>query len=524
MTRELIEFDNKAIESFESEFSYADKDGKTKWRNKKYTPFNVPKNGCLKGLKLYQTRNDKSKKFVVQYWFNGSANYWTIGEFSKDFGTKEVEKKLFDLSQTHKDNKENWIRDPKKTERENNRVIAVADYQISQKKTINEVLIEYVKANYPRAKQDGFLEPISIAHFNRYAFGFSERIRHIKIVTVDHKHHINFIDNKHTRMKAPISVDQLFERYPPGKYLFKKKHLNPNKLLSIFDSDIGKTLLDDLTPGSIKRFIAGQSYGVQRHIVHCFKYIWAFGLDQGYLCDTVKKNTTQKTKKKPRVSKSITSQYSKKIFKDEELPIIYDTLDHLRKYYPFQAECLMLMMTTSIREEEIRKLEWDFIDYKNRLINLPGEITKGGKARQTVITGPVLEVLHKLEKYKTRPGFEWTNFVKWVFPTPRFRKDDFQHKRLPPEYINSSESRLKQITSCWKELRDRSGIYGVPKMFRKTYSTKAKDILGQTGFAIRLTGHEEDSTLDRFYYGSDLEQIKTDADKVAQVFDFKKKA
>ena len=74
-----VEFDNKAIESFESEFSFKDNLGQLKWRKHKYTAVDVAKNSCLKGLKIFQTRNNKDKFFVVQYWFNGKANYWTLG-------------------------------------------------------------------------------------------------------------------------------------------------------------------------------------------------------------------------------------------------------------------------------------------------------------------------------------------------------------------------------------------------------------------------------------------------------------
>ena len=73
-----VEFDNKAIESFESEFSFTDNSGQLKWRKHKYTPFKVAKNSCLKGLKLFQTRKSKDKFFVVQYWLNGKAAMFVL--------------------------------------------------------------------------------------------------------------------------------------------------------------------------------------------------------------------------------------------------------------------------------------------------------------------------------------------------------------------------------------------------------------------------------------------------------------
>jgi integrase len=65
-------------------------------------------------------------------------------------------------------------------------------------------------------------------------------------------------------------------------------------------------------------------------------------------------------------------------------------------------------------------------------------------------------------------------------------------------------------------------IWGSPKMFRKTFSSLAKDTLGNTGKATKLTGHEQDSTLDKFYYRTHKEVIIEDADKVAKIFNFPK--
>ena len=59
-------------------------------------------------------------------------------------------------------------------------------------------------------------------------------------------------------------------------------------------------------------------------------------------------------------------------------------------------------------------------------------------------------------------------------------------------------------------------------MFRKTFSSLAKDTLGNTGKATKLTGHEQDSTLDKFYYRTHKEVIIEDADKVAKIFNFPK--
>jgi integrase len=87
-----------------------------------------------------------------------------------------------------------------------------------------------------------------------------------------------------------------------------------------------------------------------------------------------------------------------------------------------------------------------------------------------------------------------------------------------PSYINSDYTRLKTVKECWKTLRKNTGIFGSPKTFRKTFSSLAKDTLGSTGKAIKLTGHTKDQTLDVFYYKTHKEEVIQNADKVALIF------
>jgi integrase len=183
------------------------------------------------------------------------------------------------------------------------------------------------------------------------------------------------------------------------------------------------------------------------------------------------------------------------------------------------------MQITSVRRTEALKIQKKYIKWDEGIIELPGSITKSGKDRFLAITSKLKIVLDKISEIKKRPGYEWVNFVPWLFPTPRFRTEDFYDNKLGQEYIQSDLTRLKNIRCAWIKIMEVTGIkIGAPKMLRKAYSTTAKDILGATGPATQLTGHEEDSTLDRFYYGADKQTVKNNAEKVAGYFDFIKES
>ena len=80
---------------------------------------------------------------------------------------------------------------------------------------------------------------------------------------------------------------------------------------------------------------------------------------------------------------------------------------------------------------------------------------------------------------------------------------------------------MKTVHHCWEEIRILAGVKGSQNMFRKTYSTIGKDEADLSSeHMIRLTGHLNENTLDRYYYKSHKEVIQKDADKVASLFDF----
>ena len=111
-------------------------------------PFKNIKHTRLKGLKLRVFRNG-GVYFVLQYWFRGKPRKITLGEYIPGvFGKKEVEDKLYEITQTHLNDKGHWIKDPSITERDKTRVITDTQFTESKKKTINEVTVACLKANY----------------------------------------------------------------------------------------------------------------------------------------------------------------------------------------------------------------------------------------------------------------------------------------------------------------------------------------------------------------------------------------
>jgi integrase len=126
-------------------------------------------------------------------------------------------------------------------------------------------------------------------------------------------------------------------------------------------------------------------------------------------------------------------------------------------------------------------------------------------------------ILENLKRLKMDPRFEKIKDVPWIFPGFRWPKA----KRHDKNFINTEMTRMKTVHHCWEEIRKLAGVKGSQNMFRKTYSTIGKDEADLSSeHMIRLTGHLNENTLDRYYYKSHKEVIQKDADKVATLFDF----
>ena len=517
--RRTVRFKDREIECFKSDFYYQNSNNINKSKKEKITPFEVDRNTILKGLKLIEYRKTGAKFFLLHYWFKGKSKTLRIGKFiPKVFGTKQVEEKLFKIVKSHQDDKGYWIRDPFLTDKEKQRVVSKEQHMESKKKTINEMIEEFSKAGFPRAKQDGNLVSSSLREKAKYLFGYNHRFKHFKCFDKDGKSFVVFVPNHKKRTKKPKDWGDLFKKFPPGKGVIPGKRITH----SLYDSILGKTIIDDLTSGDIARYISGLKYGSKKGIIESISLIWHFAKDNGFLGDSPGSNPRKMiTLKKPKVSENKFSIYNKRIFNKDAQRLIYRACDKIRFDFPFQTECIMFMQITSARRTEALKIQKKYIKWDEGIIELPGSITKSGKDRFIAITSKLKVVLDKIMEIKKRPGYEWVNFVPWLFPTPRFRTEDFYDNRLGQEYIQSDLTRLKNIRCAWIKIMKVTGIkIGAPKMLRKAYSTTAKDILGATGPATQLTGHEEDSTLDRFYYGADRQTVKNNAEKVAEYFDF----
>ncbi len=519
-----LKFTDYAVEKFTANFIYTDKDGAEKRRQRAYTPFDVSRHTILKGLKLVQYEKTKKKYFILKFWFNNKSRLITIGEFQSGvFTCRECENKVFDIARAHQDNKGIWIKNPLTTIQEQENKIEKAIIVDSHKLTLNEVIIRLCKANFPKAKREGRLTADSIQKKCKDLIGWNWRTRHLLYLD-DRRGHgqVHFKANYHKRTAKPDDWDDLFKKFPSGHGINKDKKFNPNNERSVFDSDLGKLVIDELNTGIVKRYIEhkDRSFGKKKNMLDTFRTVWAFAKDNNLFGDIIPQDPTKEiTFKRPDVSESPGSIYNNRRFTEEELGKMFTWLTTPVNYerYPFQAEIILLMMITGRRAEETMKIRRSMINLEEELITLPASITKARKTEYVDITPPVAKVLKQINTHIDGQHKAY-KFLDWLFPTTRIN----QKKLHEDYYVRSDQCRTKEIRGCWSAMMKDLGMTGAPKMLRKTFSSIAKIELGTTSKARALTGHSQDATLDIHYDKTSRTKAKEYANQVSKIFNFDK--
>ncbi|MBC8303548.1 MAG: site-specific integrase [Pelagibacterales bacterium] len=519
-----------------------------------FIPFIVSKDSHQKGLKLRVYKGavgDKGtlKVFYLQFWFNGKADIHKIGKYSQRFGTKECDEYLVDLVKTHTDNKTGfWLKDPNITRRDEQRIVEKPDTTQPKGFTINETIEAYCGAEIPgeeiergfsKDRKDGFRAAKSCRSWFRYMAGYNHRQSLVDFDEDEDGYGIHIFKlNKHLRINKPTSWRDLFRKYPPGRGILKDRQywnrrkkqtytIPASKNKSIYDSDLGKSLLSDLKTGDIEAWIKNlSSMEVKREYVKVFVTLWIFARKKGWLgtnpgdCPFIDKVYIKKERQKEDPYKNIAINQS-------EFRLFWECSEELSKQFPWKSELHQFMILTALRKQEALKVQKSFIDWKEGIINIPKGIEKNRKHDQTIIITPELEVLlHNILDIGKRPGLDFYNMkdFPWVFATRRWGSYRYFNK----EFRLSSKTRLggdeNYVPILRALMRAKSGdpelLYS-SKVLRKTYITLSKQRNdGRSDKVKHLSRHSSEQILEAHYDKPSIDTIRGYAEKTSEVFNF----
>ena len=513
----------------------------------KWFKFDVSKGSSLKGIYLRISKSSDKKDFVIYFWFASKTNYYTVGSFP-NIKCKDVEKMCVDLAETHQDHKGLWTKNPNETRRNSKRIIPKEDTTAPAGKTINEVLESYCGADEEEGHR-GFLKDVkqgyktskSAKSIFRCMAGYSKRQSLVTFEDDDDGYCVRkFIPNKHLRVIAPTSWKDLFRKYPPRHgmltkdreyYNRRKKQtytIPASKNKSIYDSDLGKSLIEDLKPGDVEAWCRDlTSMGVKKDYIKCFTSLWfwarkrgGLGTNPGECPINLETVYVKKEERKPDPYKDVSISVP-------ELNVFFEASEELSPQFPFKAELHQFMVLTGLRKTEAKKIKKSFINWDEMIIDIPKGISKTKYKDEVIIITPELEiVLRNILDMGNRPGLEFYKMkdFPWLFATRRWSQERYFNKefRLSVKtQLGGDENYVPALRQRMKEkLNDPELLYSA-KVLRKTYITLSrKQLQGRADKVKHLSRHKSEEILQASYDKPQRAEVRDYANKTTSVLSF----
>ena len=204
-----------------------------------------------RGIWLYWSPKRLKKKFYCRYRFEKKDYDLDLGEYIKGhYGTDEALGSLVEAQKKHKE-KGQWKSNPKEEQLSTDELIE------SQKLTVRKVIEKLCEYNFPRKDIEGKLASITAYQFSLFLIGYNKRRDHL--VFTDDEEGMCVIKFKN----GVKSWEELWSKYPSGR------GNKSNKEVSVYDSKLGSSFIDDLTPGKVERYLEERkrSYGYKKNVL-----------------------------------------------------------------------------------------------------------------------------------------------------------------------------------------------------------------------------------------------------------------
>jgi integrase len=522
----------------------------------KFIPFIVSKDSHQKGLKLRIYRGapgekDTKKVFYLQFWFNNRSDVHKIGTYSQRFGVRECDEYLIELVKTHTDKKTGfWIKDPNITKRDAARIVEKPITTTAKGFTVNEVIEAYCGApifdeeaerGFSKDRKDGYRSRKHAREWFRCLAGYNQRQSLVNFFDDDDGYGVaEFKSNKSLRVAKPTSWRDLFRKFPPGKGILKDRvywnrrrkqtyTIPASQNYSIYDHDIGKSLMHELKPGDVENFVKGlSSMSVKESYVKVFITLWTYARKRGWLgtepgeCPFF--NQTVFIKKEIRKE----DPYKNVAIEDPaQLALFWQCSEELSQQFPFKAELHQFMLLTAMRKTECLKMEKKFINFDKGTLFIPKGISKTKYRDEELPITPELEVLlRNILDLGERPGLEFYKMrdFRWLFATRNWKAERYFNKEFRMSHkarLGGDEKYIPVLRKLMQEKANDPALLYAPKILRKTYITKSQQVFaGRSEITQQMSRHRNIDVLNSHYNKPGIETRREYASKVSQAFPF----
>ena len=524
---------------------------RTEFVNRRFKEFrfDIPKGSSLKGLQLRFSKITEKKKFILSFWFNKRNEYYILGAYP-NIRCKDVEKLCLELAETHQDHRGMWVKNPNETRANEKRIITKKDTTMPAGKTINEVIESYCGADEEEGHR-GFLKDIksgyktskSAKNIFRCLAGYNKRQSHVTFEDDENGWCVRkFLPNLHLRTIAPKSWQDLFRKYPPRHGVLKDREyynrrkkqsyvIPASKNKSIYDSDLGKSLIEDLKPGDVEAWCRDlSSMCIKKDYIKVFTSLWFWARKRGWL--GTNPGACPINLETVYVKKEIRKQdpYKDVAISVPELQAFFEASEELSPRFPFKSELHQLGVLTGLRKTEAKKVKKSFINWDEMIVDIPKGISKTKYKDEVIIITPELEiVLRNILDMGKRPGLEFYKMkdFPWLFATRRWSAQRYFNKefRLSVKtQLGGDENYIPALRQRMREkLNDPNLLYSY-KVLRKTYITLSrKQLQGRADKVKHLSRHKSEEILQASYDKPQRAEVRDYANKTTSVLSFIKR-
>ena len=505
--------------------------------------FDVSKGTSLKGLLLRLSKNTGKRFFTMQIWVHNTKRYFTIGQYP-NIRCKDVEKICLDLADTHQDERGLWIKSPIKTRVDEKRLVDKPDTTLTAGKSLNDVIEDYCKGGFEKDNKVGSRTSKSCQIWLRYMAGYNNRQLLVEFEDNDDGEAVaKFLPNKHLRINAPRDWQDLFRKYPPGRGVKKDRHyynrrkkqtytITASKNKAIYDTDLGKSLIEDLKPGDIEHWLKDISSGtIKENYLKVFISLWIWARKKGWLgtnpgaCPiSLKTVYIKKELKKSDPYKDVAIEDLK------ILDIFWESSEELSEEFPWVAELHQFLLTTSIRKTEAMKYKKEYIDWEKMTYVVPKGVSKNRKLNKVQPITPEIEILFRnILSIGERPGLEYYKMKDhpWLFGTTKWSAAKYfskEHKQSHKSHLGSDETYTPRLRELMRYKAEDPNLLYAPKILRKSYITLSQKVHGGRSDITALTSRHADlNQIGRSYNKPGIETRRAWASEVSKVFTFIKK-
>jgi integrase len=154
---------------------------------------------------------------------------------------------------------------------------------------------------------------------------------------------------------------------------------------------------------------------------------------------------------------------------------------------------MIFLLLSGMRFGETRKLKWCHVDFENKILVVPREITKSDREHRLPLSDFLVELLKK--RYTYRRQSEWV----------------FQSCRLKEKHLGGGVGIVRRV-------RAKSGIHFTFHDLRRTFLTMGEKLDVPTYALKRLVNHSASNDMTGRYLILDIERLRSHMSRITEAF------